>query len=458
MAKNKRKKGPSKNAALIALIAVLLVTVCAGYLGLKGMGLRQPRYLAPWLPVNDPRTGELTKALSLGLDLNGGVYVEFDAERPDGMADDIYQSSLTGTADNLRTRLTNAGYTEATVQTINNGTGLRAEVPINLNQGASDADAITAVQELLGRTAKLSFVGPNNEVFMDGSEVSSAGYALDTDQARGYYISLTLTAKGAKDFGDMTGNSIGQRIGIRLDDEVLMNPVVNERIDGGHVMITGDFTREQAAQYATLINSGALPLTLRESNSSIVSATLGVDALTTAVRAGLIGVAVIMLIMLLRYRLNGLVASWALTIYVILLFLLIAAMRIQITLPGLAGIVLGIGMAVDANVIIYERFNEELRAGLSARTAVRTGFKNALRAILDANVTTIIAGLVLLIAGTGPVKGFAKTLLLGVVVSMFSAVVVTRFLMTRFIAAGAEKPGLFCKVPAPKDQEQEEVQ
>ena len=158
-----------------------------------------------------------------------------------------------------------------------------------------------------------------------------------------------------------------------------------------------------------------------------------------------------MLLMILRYRLNGLTASWALTIYIILLFMLIAVFRIQLTLPGLAGVVLGIGMAVDANVIIFERFNEEVRKGRSVKASVRAGFKNAMSAILDANVTTLIAAVVLMIFGTGSIQGFAKTLLLGVVVSMFTAILVTRFLMNRFVGAGVTKLSLYTKVKAEEE-------
>ena len=186
-----------------------------------------------------------------------------------------------------------------------------------------------------------------------------------------------------------------------------------------------------------------------------MSATLGQDAVSSSVRAALIGILLIMLLMILRYRLNGLIASWALTIYTILLFLLIALFHIQLTLPGLAGVVLGIGMAVDANVIIFERFNEEVRKGRSVKAAVRAGFKNAMSAILDANVTTLIAAIVLLFYGTGSIQGFAKTLLLGVVVSMFTAVIVTRFLMNRFVNAGATNTSLYTKVNAEAEKEVE---
>ena len=167
--------------------------------------------------------------------------------------------------------------------------------------------------------------------------------------------------------------------------------------------------------------------------------------------AALIGICLVMLLMIVRYRLNGLVASWALSIYVIVLFMLIAILHIQLTLPGLAGVVLGIGMAVDANVIIFERFNEEIRAGKSVRVAVRTGFKNAMSAILDSNVTTLIAGVVLLVYGTGSIQGFARTLLLGVVISMFSAILVTRFLMNRFVNAGCIKESLYTNVKNGKE-------
>ena len=179
--------------------------------------------------------------------------------------------------------------------------------------------------------------------------------------------------------------------------------------------------------------------------------TLGQDAVSSSVRAAIIGILLIMLLMILRYRLNGLTASWALTIYIILLFMLIAVFRIQLTLPGLAGVVLGIGMAVDANVIIFERFNEEVRKGRSVKASVRAGFKNAMSAILDANVTTLIAAVVLMIFGTGSIQGFAKTLLLGVVVSMFTAILVTRFLMNRFVGAGVTKLSLYTKVKAEEE-------
>ena len=233
----------------------------------------------------------------------------------------------------------------------------------------------------------------------------------------------------------------------------MVDATVQNAIMDGHGVITGSYDLDQATSIAAKIQSGALPLELTQQKVDKVSATLGQDAVSSSVRAALIGILLIMLLMIVRYRLNGLIASWALTIYTILLFLLIALFHIQLTLPGLAGVVLGIGMAVDANVIIFERFNEEIRKGRSAKAAVRAGFKNAMSAILDANVTTLIAAIVLLFYGTGSIQGFAKTLLLGVVVSMFTAVMVTRFLMNRFVNAGATKTSLYTKASTEKEVE-----
>ena len=441
MAKNKRRrrKGPSKRGSIIALCIVLLLTIFVGYLGFNGL----------WLDG---------RGLTLGLDLRGGVYIEYEATAPEGSESD-FSTLMDGTVKVIQNRLTGAGYSEATVQTINNGTGIRAEIP-----SVTDPEAIV---QLVGKTAVLSFRDADGHEFMTGKNVKSATAAYDSQEGKGYYIALDLDSEGADLFGAATAaaalkKSTGQnQISIYLDNELLMNPSADSAIYGGNIAITGGFTQEVAREYAIQIQSGALPLNLKELNHSTVSATLGDNALSGAVTAAFIGILLIMAFMILRYRLNGVVASWALCIYIIVLFFLLALFDgIQLTLPGLAGIVLGIGMAVDANVIIYERFNEELRAGRDVKTAAKSGFKNAMRAILDANVTTMIAGLVLLFFGTGPIQGFAKTLLLGVVVSMLTAVLVTRFLLTRFIGAGLDNPKLYCgRIPAAADaQETKEVQ
>ena len=440
--KNKKRKS-SKTGSLIALIVVLVVTVFAAVVGFNGMNLdgRGLYKLKSWLPTTD--AANWPSSLSLGLDLRGGVYVEYTASAPEGSTDVDFDSLMEGTINVITQRLSDKGYAESTVQRLGTN-GIRVEIP--------DVTDSSAVLDLIGTPAKLEFKTPDGETFMDGSMVQTASYYYaDGD----HQVAFTLNKEGADIFAQVTAANIGNTIAIYLDGEQLIAPTVQSVITGGSGVINGMGTEERARTIASQIQSGALPLDLTQDKVDTVSATLGDDALSSAVLAAFIGILIIMALLIIRYRLNGVIASWALCIYVILLFLLLALIPgIQLTLPGLVGIVLGIGMAVDANVIIFERFNEEVRAGRNVKAAMRAGFKNAMSAILDANVTTAIAGIVLLIYGTGSVQGFAKTLLLGVIVSMFTAIVVTRFLMKRFVTIGANKPALFTSVKAVKEAEQ----
>ena len=434
--KSKKKRG-SKTGSLVALCIVLVCTVVLAVLGAGGWSI-PPRGLyrvMPWLP--NTNADAWPEVLPLGLDLRGGMYVEYSARAPEGSEAD-FGSLLNGTMSIIQQRLADKGFTEVNVQQIGTD-GIRVEIP--------DVQDDT-VLDLIGAAAKLEFMDPSGEVFMTGDMVKTATYYYSEGD---HQVAFTLTDEGAKIFGDMTSKSIGQRIAIYLDGEELISPTVQSAITNGSGVINGMGSAERATTIAAKIQSGALPLELTQQKVDKVSATLGRDALSTSVFAAIIGILLVMALMIFRYRLNGVVASWALTIYTIVLFMLIAVLHIQLTLPGLAGVVLGIGMAVDANVIIFERFNEEIRAGKSVRVAVRTGFKNAMSAILDSNVTTLIAGVVLLVYGTGSIQGFARTLLLGVVVSMFSAILVTRFLMNRFVNAGCVKTSLYTKAIAEKE-------
>jgi protein-export membrane protein SecD len=241
---------------------------------------------------------------------------------------------------------------------------------------------------------------------------------------------------------------------ILLDGEVLLAPQVREPIAGGSCTISGMADYEEAAKISAQIQSGALPLVLTQQKVDTVSATLGDDALSTSVLAAMIGMVIIMALFCWRYRMNGLVAAWVLVIYIILLFLVIYLVPgIQLTLAGLAGIVLGIGMAVDANVIIFERFNEEVRRGRSLKAAVRNGFKNASSAVLDGNITTLIAAVVLLVYGTGTIRGFGMTLGLSVLVSMFTAVFVTRIILKNMVAAKRWQPAAFTSGEIKEEEE-----
>ena len=435
----KRMNGRTKS--IIALTIAAVLTIFFGIVGVTGMNLTPNGLykLKSWLPTTNAENWP--DSLALGLDLRGGVYVEYSCAAPEGSEAD-FGTLLNGTIRVIQERLTDKGYAEATVQQIGTD-GIRVEIP--------DVTDPSAVLDLIGSTAKLEFKDPEGNTFMDGSMVKTAVYQFNEGD---HQVAFTLTDEGAKIFADMTSNNIGKTLGIYLDGEELLAPTVQSAITTGSGVITQMQSAEYAQTVAAQIQSGALPMELTQQKVDTVSATLGTDALSTSVLAAVIGLVLIMALMIFRYRLNGVVASWALCDYVIILFFLLAVIPgIQLTLPGLAGIVLGIGMAVDANVIIFERFNEELRAGRGIRTALRTGFKNAMSAVLDANVTTLIAAIVLMFFGTGSIQGFAKTLLLGVVVSMLSAVVITRFLMKNIINLGVKDKRMFAKLPVAEEEQ-----
>ena len=439
--KSGKKRAGGKTGAIVALCVLLVITVALGVIGLTGVSL-PPKGLykvLSWLPTTNSENWP--QSLSLGLDLRGGMYVEYSGKAPAGSTAN-FDELIEGTMSIIRERLTDKGFTEANVQKLGTD-GIRVEIP--------DVQDDT-VLDLIGAAAKMRFLDPDGNEFMTGDKVISAKAVYDEDGKP--IIAFQLNSEGAEIFREMTTANVGKNLVIELDGATLVNAVVQQVIPNGQGTIKGDYTIEEAMNTAAKIQSGALPLELTQQKVDKVSATLGQDAVTTSVTAAFIGILLIMLLMIIRYRLNGVIASWALCIYIIVLFFLIALFRIQLTLPGLAGVVLGIGMAVDANVIIFERFNEEARKGRSAKAAVKAGFKNAMSAVLDANVTTVIAAIVLLIFGTGSIQGFARTLLLGVIVSMLSAILITRFLMNRFVNAGFTSINLYTKVKAEKEDEQ----
>jgi len=437
----RRAKLNKRSASIVMLCAALVLTLAVGFLGLNGTWLdsRGLYKLLPWLPTANVENWP--QAISLGLDLKGGVYVEYEATMSEEMEAEGFEfgNLLDSTMGVISKRLSEKGYPEATVSQLGTS-GIRVEIP-------SVTDP-AAVLDLIGSPAKLEFMDPLGNVFMEGRHLQAATPTVDESYQPA--ISFKLTSEGGQIFGDKTAECIGQSITIMLDGETLMSPTVNEAIYGGQVLVTGSFTAEEAENIALMLQSGALPLDLRQDKLDTISATLGVDALATSVKAAVIGILLVMVIMLIRYRLSGVVASWALCVYIILVFLFLAVVPgVQLTLPGIAGIILGIGMAVDANVVIFERVKEEVVTGRPMIHAVRIGFKNALSAVIDANVTTIIAAVVLLAFGTGSVQGFATTLLIGVVTSMISAILVTRFLLTRFVRV-FDNPKLYVAVKEAK--------
>ena len=416
--KHAKAKNP-RIRAVISLVAIVVVVAVCAYLGLFGFGKgTMINYLKPW--------GD---AISLGLDLRGGVYTVFQAE---DNGDPDFDTKNESTVSILTSRLTRQGFTEATV-TRQGSDRIRVEIP-----NVSDPNQILTI---IGTPAQLYFVDEDGNNLMEGSMVKNAQAAQDQDGKP--CIAFELTDEGAKIFAEATAANLGKTISITLDGETISRATVNTVIAGGKGEITGNFTADEAKNLATLILSGALPLNLTQLEVSAISATLGVEALDRAIQAGVIGVILVMLFMLFRYRLCGLVADIALTIYIMIVVLLLALTGAQLTLPGVAGIILGIGMAVDANVVIFERIREEVKVGRPIGSAVRKGFSNALSAIIDSNVTTIIAAVVLYAFGTGSVRGFALTLGIGVATSLFTAVFVTHKLLDIFADMGIKNQKLY---------------
>lgn len=417
---NKHAKTKNLRArALVSLVAIIVVVAVCAYLGLCGFGKgTMINYLKPW--------GD---AISLGLDLRGGVYTVYQAENN---GDPDFDTKMESTVSILTSRLTRQGFTEATV-TRQGSDRIRVEIP-----NVSDPNQILTI---IGTPAQLYFVDESGNNLMEGAMVKNAQAAQDQDGKP--CIAFELTDEGAKIFAEATAANLGKTISITLDGETISRATVNTVIAGGKGEITGNFTADEAKNLATLILSGALPLNLTQLEVSAISATLGVEALDRAIQAGIIGVALVMLFMLFRYRLCGLVADIALTIYIMIVVLLLALTGAQLTLPGVAGIILGIGMAVDANVVIFERIREEVKNGRPIGSAVRKGFSNALSAIIDSNVTTIIAAVVLYAFGTGFVRGFALTLGIGVATSLVTAVFVTHKLLDIFADLGIKNQKLY---------------
>ena len=377
-------------------------------------------------------------AISKGLDLVGGSSITYVAQ-PDENAENFDMATALDTVESmLRQRLDTLGYTEATIAKM--GTDrIRVEIP-----GIDDPeDAL----KKLGSTAKLEFLDSSGNVILEGKDVKEAvanyGQTSESSMGSQYYVSLTFNDSGRQKFADATekmaklASSSKNYIDIELDGENISRASVSYRIDSDSCMISGNFTKDEAVYLAELISSGQLPVVLREIELRYVGPTLGSEALASSIKAGLIGTLIVMLFMILVYRLPGLVSAIALVSYISIFAVLIIVFKVNLSLPGIAGIILTIGMAVDSNVVIYERIKEDLNTGKSTRAAVKSGFSRAFSAILDSNVTTIIASVVLWYFGTGAVRGFAITLFIGVVVSLFTALCVTRVLLNSVTNMGA---------------------
>jgi SecD/SecF fusion protein len=386
--------------------AAILIVILAALAGLT--------YYAA-LILSSTGVGE-SMSIPLGLDLSGGVSITYQVMDENPSAEDI-----SDTVYKLQKRVESYSV-EASAYKVGDDR-ITVEIP-----GVTDANAIL---EELGNPGSLEFQEPDGTVFMTGDQIADAQATTTTDTYgnKEFIVELTLTDDGAEIFSEITGEYVGQNLAIVYDGETISDPVVNQQITGGKAQITGQSTYEEADRLATQIRIGSLSLQLEELESEVVGAQLGSSALTSSVKAGFIGLILVMIFMIIMYAVPGVAASLALVIYTGLVIATLYLYEITLTLPGIAGIILGIGMAVDANVIVFSRIREEIATGKSVITSMKIGFQKALSAILDGNITTFIAAIVLMALGTGTVKGFAYTLMISIIMSMFTALVVTRWVL-----------------------------
>ena len=400
--------------------AVILAVILAAFVGLA--------YYASII-LSSTGIGE-DMSIPLGLDLSGGVSITYQVvdENPstEDMKDTIYK---------LQKRVDSYS-TEASVYQVGDDR-ITVEIP-----GVQDANEIL---EDLGNPGSLEFQMPDGSVFMTGDMVEDAQGATATDRYgnKQYIVSLKLTDEGAKIFGEVTSENIGKNLPIVYDGETISYPQVQSAITGGEAQITGMSSFEEADNLATQIRIGSLSLQLSELESSVVGAQLGSQAIASSLKAGAIGLAIVMVFMIVMYAVPGIAASLALAIYTTLVIATLYLFDITLTLPGIAGIILGIGMAVDANVIVFARIREEIATGKSVQTSMKIGFQKAMSAILDGNITTLIASVVLMALGSGTVKGFAYTLMIGIILSLFTAMVVTRYILYSLYALGLKSEKLY---------------
>jgi len=438
-----------KSKGIISLILTVVLIALLGFTTVVGFGKGQ--------------TGA-AKNIKLGLDLEGGVSITYQVKGETPSAED-----MSDTIYKLQKRVEQYS-TEATVYQEGDDR-ISIEIP-----GVTDANEILSE---LGQPGSLYFIkekdsdgNPNygldtsghyvlaksmdelkeeGSVVLTGTDIKSAksgSYQDSTTGANENVVQLSMTKEGTEKFAEATkaAKEAKETIAIYYDGELISVPSVNAEITDGQAIIEGNMSYEEAEQLASTIRIGGLSVELEEIRSNVVGAQLGEEAISTSLMAGAIGLAIVFVFMCVVYLLPGLASSLALVIYTGLILVLLNAFDITLTLPGIAGIILGIGMAVDANVIIFARVKEELTAGKSVKSALNAGFHKAMSAILDGNITTLIAAAVLWLKGSGTVKGFAQTLALGIVVSMFTALVITRMIVYAFYAVGIRNTKLYGRI------------
>ena len=400
-----------KKSTVYFVLSVVVIAVLA-YLGAFGLNILGNSY----------RIKSFGETINRGLDLQGGVSVVQQITDKN-----VSNATMQRTIQLLSLRVNKMGVSETSVA--KEGTDkIRVNVP-----GIFNTDQVLST---IGKTGQLKFVGPDNSTILTGSDVKSASVGTDP-QTNKPVVNLQLNDSGTKKFADATQKYLGQQIAIYMDQDMLTNPRVDVAILDGKAQISGpNMTVDEAKHEADIISAGALPVTLKTVQVQTVSATLGSTALPMSVRAGLVGIAIVLVLMFIWFRRPGIMADIALILYVFLVLLVFSGIGATLTLSGIAGFLLTVGMAVDANVLIFARIKEELKLGKSIKSATKAGFQNALSSIVDSNTNTIIAGVVLYFLGSGVVKGFALTLIIGVLVSLFTALFVTKHLLNWAIDMG----------------------
>ncbi len=432
-----------KSRKLLSLVLILALLGLMVYTAFFGIG------------TETVGVSSVADSMKLGLDIQGGVVLEYEAKVDSSWTEEQIRKELDGTKAVMNTRIDSKGLMEPKITVNYDKRRIRVEMP-----GVSD---VNEAAKFIGTTAKLTFhkvaetelveqadidagnvlVGMFDAVeIMDGSTIKDSGSRfLQTETGfAGYVVDLDLNNEGAKAFEEATLEFVQRevpmgQIAIAVDGKVISAPTANSVISSGQCYISG-MTQPEAIDLSLQIKSGALPLELEEVQSSLIGPTLGQDALDSAINAAKVGFLLVVVFMLFYYRVPGLVASVALILYSTIILFTMVGIQATLTLPGVAGIVLGVGMAVDANVVIFERLKEELRNGKTVRASIKSGFKRAMRTIMDANITTLIAAVVLYSFGEGPIKGFATTLGIGIVASMFTAVIFTRTMLVSIDALG----------------------
>ncbi|MBQ4059772.1 MAG: protein translocase subunit SecD [Lachnospiraceae bacterium] len=416
-------KKAKRNSVLIILVFILALALGI-YTAAVGLGKH--------------RIGA-AKNIVLGLDLAGGVSITYEV-----VEDNPSQQEIDDTIKRLQLRVD--GYSTDGSVYQEGSDRISIEIP-----GVTDANQIL---EELGKPGALEFLDEENyslfasgeayEPLLTGSDVKAASAAIDNSGTTpDYIVELVFNDEGTKKFAEATKINLQKIIYIIYDGEVVSAPTVQSEITGGNAMINGMADLEEAEKLAQTIRIGALPLTLTELRSNVVGATLGQDALVSSLKAGAIGMAIVALIMIVVYLLPGVISVFALCAYAVLTLLCLNGFNASLTLPGIAGIILSIGMAVDANVVIFTRIKEEIGTGNGVKVAIDSGFNKAMSAILDGNITTLIAAVVLYLMGTGPIKGFALTLGIGIVLSMFTALFITKNLLKAVYTLGLKSPKLY---------------